>query len=190
MEQQEVAASPLHLAAKKRHNPKQSLGLGGKKEAPPGFEPGMADLQSAALAAWLRRLDRWLDRPLSLSWMRRIVANFRIARKCPPWKFKEMGITAGLWGAGRTGQKVPADPIRLAGTVDLRPEDKARRWGFTAFGFAVGVVDRVRFVGLPARRNQQRGKDLPVESVAEVVGMIDAISGQVAVLLFLENGIP
>ena len=25
------------------------------KEAPPGFEPGMADLQSAALAAWLRR---------------------------------------------------------------------------------------------------------------------------------------
>ena len=26
------------------------------EEAPPGFEPGMADLQSAALAAWLRRL--------------------------------------------------------------------------------------------------------------------------------------
>src|SRR6266403_1194953 len=25
-------------------------------EAPPGFEPGMADLQSAALAAWLRGL--------------------------------------------------------------------------------------------------------------------------------------
>ena len=25
------------------------------EEAPPGFEPGMADLQSAALAAWLRR---------------------------------------------------------------------------------------------------------------------------------------
>ena len=25
------------------------------KEAPPGFEPGMADLQSAALATWLRR---------------------------------------------------------------------------------------------------------------------------------------
>ncbi len=24
-------------------------------KAPPGFEPGMADLQSAALAAWLRR---------------------------------------------------------------------------------------------------------------------------------------
>ena len=27
----------------------------GAEEAPPGFEPGMADLQSAALAAWLRR---------------------------------------------------------------------------------------------------------------------------------------
>ena len=27
-----------------------------RKRAPPGFEPGMADLQSAALAAWLRRL--------------------------------------------------------------------------------------------------------------------------------------
>ena len=26
-----------------------------KREAPPGFEPGMADLQSAALATWLRR---------------------------------------------------------------------------------------------------------------------------------------
>ena len=25
------------------------------QKAPPGFEPGMADLQSAALAAWLRR---------------------------------------------------------------------------------------------------------------------------------------
>ena len=25
-----------------------------KREAPPGFEPGMADLQSAALAAWRR----------------------------------------------------------------------------------------------------------------------------------------
>jgi hypothetical protein len=26
-----------------------------KKEAPPGFEPGMSDLQSDALATWLRR---------------------------------------------------------------------------------------------------------------------------------------
>lgn len=26
-----------------------------EQEAPPGFEPGMADLQSAALATWLRR---------------------------------------------------------------------------------------------------------------------------------------
>ena len=31
-----------------------------EKEAPPGFEPGMADLQSAALAAWLRGLGRQL----------------------------------------------------------------------------------------------------------------------------------
>ncbi len=27
-----------------------------REEAPPGFEPGMVDLQSTALATWLRRL--------------------------------------------------------------------------------------------------------------------------------------
>ena len=27
-----------------------------QQEAPPGFEPGMSDLQSDALATWLRRL--------------------------------------------------------------------------------------------------------------------------------------
>ena len=38
----------------KRKKPLWDKGL--CREAPPGFEPGMADLQSAALAAWLRRL--------------------------------------------------------------------------------------------------------------------------------------
>ena len=35
------------------------FGKSEKREAPPGFEPGMADLQSAALATWLRRLGFW-----------------------------------------------------------------------------------------------------------------------------------
>ena len=32
--------------------------IGKLEEATPGFEPGMSDLQSDALSAWPRRLDR------------------------------------------------------------------------------------------------------------------------------------
>ena len=43
------------LMLSRNDNRQQLAGSAGEK-APPGFEPGMADLQSAALAAWLRRL--------------------------------------------------------------------------------------------------------------------------------------
>ena len=43
----------LFLAALRRAATRERVGI---KEAPPGFEPGMADLQSAALAAWRRGL--------------------------------------------------------------------------------------------------------------------------------------
>src|SRR5437660_7972101 len=47
-----------------RHGERGLAAQGGRalagegKEAPPGFEPGMADLQSAALAAWRRGRKR------------------------------------------------------------------------------------------------------------------------------------
>ena len=47
------------LRKKRKKYHQSSFASGGsslKKEAPPGFEPGMADLQSAALATWPRRL--------------------------------------------------------------------------------------------------------------------------------------
>ena len=47
------------LRNKRKKIPPELICPGGsnlEKEAPPGFEPGMADLQSAALATWLRRL--------------------------------------------------------------------------------------------------------------------------------------
>ena len=47
------------MRKKRKEIPPELIYLGGsnvEKEAPPGFEPGMADLQSAALATWLRRL--------------------------------------------------------------------------------------------------------------------------------------
>ena len=49
--------------AEKRENPRDNPTIkgnsgGSEEEAPPGFEPGMADLQSAALAAWLRRPEQ------------------------------------------------------------------------------------------------------------------------------------
>ena len=36
--------------------PDRFSGYTRRKEAPPGFEPGMVDLQSTALATWPRRL--------------------------------------------------------------------------------------------------------------------------------------
>lgn len=42
---------------------RRTASLREKEEAPPGFEPGMVDLQSTALATWLRRLP---NKPLKI----------------------------------------------------------------------------------------------------------------------------
>lgn len=92
-------------------------------EAPPGFEPGMSDLQSDALATWLRRLDLddQIREPLTTNTEPSALAELdasRVAFSLSVFRRKpgsDLSKSYGIRGAWSSSAQFAGDEFRAAG---------------------------------------------------------------------------
>jgi hypothetical protein len=130
-----------------------------KTEAPPGFEPGMSDLQSDALATWLRRLRfvnatnrdssqaacEWLDkRPLASP------ARIRLIRFGPSGPMTCLKVK----GFGKPGQ---VQDTRAGRAVHAKKPERKCKWPRHKDSMKL-VNNREACYGTPPHLAQRRAK--------------------------------
>ena len=90
--QRGICPEPVNCAAPRNRKGRRDRPVEGSTRVPPGFEPGMADLQSAALAAWLRRLMN-VRLAATMTYDNHMPAGEPVARKRPNTR-DSIGVTA------------------------------------------------------------------------------------------------